>query len=174
MSAQDEAIGRATQACAEAANNLTQAGIRPETLATYIPPRKAFLRTKPAKFEPLGEVWRLGTLLLTSSGDLYAAGSATRSAERGRPGYQSNSREERREIAAAALKAGYPIGTPVNYDAIPLPLNQETLTHTAEDLPLALSEGEVRVRWRAGAPIQGAQTLQSYLAERVTLLVEKA
>lgn len=117
-------------------------------------------------------MWRLGTLLLDSNGELYAAGSATRSAERGRPSYQSNSREERREIAAAALKSGYPVGTPVNYGAIPLPLTEEALAHTAEDLPLALSEGEVRVRWRAGAPIQGAPTLQNYLSERAALLLD--
>lgn len=174
VSAWDEAIERATNACAKAVATLNEAGIDPEALATLVPPRRTFLRTKPASFEPGGEVWRLGTLLLDGDGALYAAGSATRSAERGRPSYQSNSREERREIAAAALKAGYRVGTPVNYGAIPIPLTEEFLRETAEDLPLALSEGEVRVRWRTGASVQGAQTLQSYLEERVALLVSGA
>ncbi|WP_244302996.1 hypothetical protein [Leucobacter coleopterorum] len=153
MSEWSKAFERATHACDKIVATLIEAGIPQEALATYVPPRRAFLRTKPAKFEPTGEVWRLGTLLLDRNGHIYAAGPSTRAAERGRPGYQSNSREERREIAAAALKAGYKAGTPVNYAAIPIPLTEETLQ--AKDLPLALSEGEVRVRWRAGAPIQG-------------------
>jgi hypothetical protein len=170
----DEAIERAQRDCVEAATTLHDASVTPQALATFLPARRAFLRTKPASFQPLGEVWRLGVLLLNADGELYAAGPATRSAERGRPGYQSSSREERREIAAAALKARYPVGTPVNYGALPLPLTEETFTHTAEDLPLALSEGEVRVRWRAGASLQGAPTLQGYLSDRVALLVNGA
>ena len=110
--------------------------------------------------------------LLGTDGTLYAAGRATRAAERGRPGYQSASREERREIAAAALRGGYPVGTPVNYDAVPIPI--ATVVHddsAATDGPVGMSGGALRVRWRPGASLDGAPTLQTFLAERVDLLV---
>lgn len=121
----------------------------------------------------VGEVWRLGSLLLDTEARLYTSGHATRSAERGRPGYQSVSKEERREIAAAALRGGYPIGTPVNYDAIliPLPLTPEDLS-PGEDGPVGIRDGELRVRWRPGASLDGAPTLAAYLSERVGLLTD--
>lgn len=167
----DDAHGRAVRWCAEAVLRLTSAGIAPEALAEYVPPRRGFLRTKPATMRPMGQVWRLGPLLLGTGGELYAAGHATRSAERGRPGYQSVSREERREVAAAALRGGYPAGAPVNYDAV-LILNESTpLALTDSKLPAGISDSEVRVRWRAGASLDGAPTLAAFLAERVELLV---
>ncbi|MFT4231181.1 MAG: hypothetical protein QM606_00175 [Leucobacter sp.] len=121
--AQRDAAERALRACAEAAERLREGGIAPEALAEYVPPRRVLLWTRAATMRPLGEAWRVGSLLLDASGGLYALGRATRAAERGRPGYQSLSREERREIAAAALRGGYPAGTPVNYDARPIPLD---------------------------------------------------
>jgi len=127
---------------------------------------------RPATMRPLGEVWRLGVLLLSPDGSLYAAGAATRSAERGRAGYQSRSREERREIAAAALRGGYPVGTPVNFGAIPLPLDEAGLLALGDEAPVGVHDQAVRVRWRAGAPLAGAPTLEQYLAERVGLLVD--
>ncbi|PRI11594.1 hypothetical protein [Leucobacter massiliensis] len=167
---------RAREACAAAAGRLRGAGIGTEALARYVAPRRVLLWTKPATMEPLGEVWRVGTLLLGAEGELYALGHATRAAERGRPGYQSLSREERREIAAAALRGGYPAGTPVNYDAVRIPLGE---AGTAEDrgpdpapeLPVGYAEGEFRVRWRRGAPLSGAPSLAAFLSERVDLLI---
>ncbi|MGO1737177.1 MAG: hypothetical protein ACTHZ9_12780 [Leucobacter sp.] len=166
-----EAHSRAVRACAEAVSRLMSAGIAPEALAEYVPTRRAFLRRKPATMRPLGHVWRMGPLLLGTGGELYAAGHATRAAERGRPGYQSVSREERREVAAAALRGGYPAGTPVNYGAV-LVLDEATAPpHDGSELPVGISDGEVRVRWRAGATLDGAPTLAAFLAERVELLV---
>lgn len=158
-------------ACRDAVARLLAAGVPTEALAEYIAPRRAFLRTKPATMRPVGEVWRLGSLLLDTEARLYTSGHATRSAERGRPGYQSVSKEERREIAAAALRGGYPIGTPVNYDAmlIPLPFTPEAFA-LGDDGPVGVRDGELRVRWRAGAALDGAPTLAAYLAERVGLL----
>ncbi|WP_205881161.1 hypothetical protein [Leucobacter insecticola] len=167
----EEAVERGARACAESVTALTRASVPREALAEYVPPRRAFLRTKPATMLPLGEVWRLGALLLDGSGSLYGAGSATRSAERGRPGYQSNSREERREIAAAALRGGYPIGTAVNYGAILLPL-AEAARAQDPDSPIGFTDGEIRVRWRPGASLDGAPTLATFLADRVELLTD--
>ena len=190
---------RARQACAASALELREAGIALEALAEYVPERGTFLWRRKATMRPLGEAWRLGTLLLGADGALYAHGHSTRSAERGRPSYQSESREVRREIAAAALHGGYPVGTPVNYDATQLLAaasgpgqadfggeptgavfdpdhaaagpDSSAATSPPRELPVGLAEGEVRVRWRAGAPLTGAQTLEAFLAERVELLI---
>lgn len=168
------ATARAVAACVETAAALTQAGVEAEYLALLEPPRRVLLWTRPARMRSLGRVWRVGTLLLGTDGTLYAAGRATRAAERGRPGYQSLSREERREIAAAALRGGFASGAPVNFDATAIPLDDAAALAalTAEDstLPLGLADGEVRVRWRAGAPLAGAQTLAAFLADRAALL----
>jgi len=184
------AIERARSACAEAVSRLQAAGVAPDALAEYVPPRRVLLVTKKPTMRPLGEAWRIGTILLGTDGALYALGSSTRAAERGRPGYQSISREERREIAAAALRGGYPVGTVVTYDARPLRLElgapviggQDPVpdpdpgtgspAEADEQLPIGYSDGEVRGRWRAGAPLPGAQPPAGFLRERVDLLVD--
>ncbi len=169
------AAERAEAAARDAASRLHDAAIAPEELAEYVPSRRGFLRMKPPTMRPLGSVWRLGALLLDANGALFALGHATRAAERGRPGYQSVSREERREIAAAALRGGYTAGTEVNYDAVPIPLDPaspEAILALASELPVGFDSGEVRVRWRAGAPLSGAPTLDAFLTERVDLLID--
>lgn len=165
------ALARAARACTDTADKLRAAGVATEHLASVIPPRRVLLWTRPARMEPLGTVWRIGPLLLDAEGHLYAAGQTTRAAERGRPSYQSESREERREIAAAALRGGFPAGTPVNFDAVPLPLT-EGLLEAADgaEWPIGLSGHEVRVRWRPGASLEGAQTLAAFLQDRAALL----
>lgn len=166
---EDRAIG----ACTEAAAALRQAGVQPEGLAEYLPEtRRLLVFPKPATMRPLGEVWRLGTLLLDTEGGLWAAGRATRAAERGRVGYQSVSREERRDIAAAALRGGYAAGSPVNFDARPLPFDETALRELGTDSPIGLADGEIRVRWRSGAALDGAPTLEEYLRDRVALLID--
>lgn len=162
------AFARAREACAGAAERLRSAD--PEALAEYVPPHRVLLIARPATMRPLGEVWRLGSLLLGTDAALYAAGRATRAAERGRPGYQSVSREERQDIAAAALRGGYAEGAPVNFDAVPLPLDGSLVA--SPELPIGLADGEVRVRWRDGAPLDGAPTLARFLDERVALLLD--
>lgn len=166
------AAEHAARACSEAAAALAAAGIEPEALAEYVAPRRVLFVTRPATMRQLGEVWRLGVLLLGTDARLYAVGRATRAAERGRPGYQSVSREERREIAAAALRGGYEAGASVNFDARPIPLDADGVASLASDLPVGAADGELRVRWRPGAPLAGAPTLTDYLAERVGLLID--
>lgn len=164
---------RAARACAATVSALRFAGIVPEALAEFVPEgRRLFVLPRAATMRPIGEVWRLGTLLLGTEGGLWAAGKATRAAERGRVGYQSVSREDRRDLAAAALQGGYPIGTPVNFDARPLPLDIVALRSLCADSPIGLAGDEVRVRWRAGASLDEAPTLESYLRERASLLID--
>lgn len=165
--------GRAARSCTEAVAALRQAGVQPEGLAEYLPEaRRLLVFPKPATMRPLGEVWRLGTLLLDTEGGLWAAGRATRAAERGRVGYQSVSREERRDIAAAALRGGYAAGSPVNFDARPLSFDEAALRELGTESPIGLADGEVRVRWRSGASLEGAPTLGQYLYDRVALLID--
>ena len=175
MTEHEESLGaedRAIRACTETIEALQRAGVAPEALAEFVPGGRRFLvLPKAATMRPLGQVWRLGSLLLDTSGTLWAAGRATRAAERGRPGYQSESREERRDVAAAALHGGYPEGTPVNFDARQLPLDEAAVRALATEEPIGWAADEIRVRWRAGAPIDGAPTLEGYLRERAELLI---
>lgn len=175
MTEHEESSGaedRATRACTETAQALQRAGVMPEALAEFVPEgRKFLILPKAATMKPLGRAWRLGSLLLDTSGALWTAGRATRAAERGRPGYQSESREERRDVAAAALRGGYFEGAPVNFDARQLPLDESAVRALSADEPIGWADGEVRVRWRAGAPIEGAPALESYLRERADLLI---
>lgn len=121
---------------------------------------------------PLAEGWRLGSLLLDTAGGLWAAGRATRAAERGRIGYQSLSREDRRDLAAAALRGGYPVGTTVHFDAHPLRLDEASVRSFDGATQIGWVDGQVRVRWHVGAPLTGAPTLEQYLSERVGLLID--
>ena len=120
-----------TETVREAATRLRDAGVAPEALARYVPQHRRLLPIpRKASMQPLGQVWRLGTLLIgadPAAPALYVAGRATRSAVRPYPGNQSISREERRDLAAAALHGGYPEGTAVNFDATPLPIDESTL-----------------------------------------------
>lgn len=163
---------RATRACNNTVDALLRAGVPAEALAEFFPEGRRFLvLPRPATMRAIGEAWRLGTLLLDTTGGLWAAGRATRATERGRPGYQSDSREERRDLAAAALRGGYPAGTSVNFDARPLSLDEASVRAQSEHSPIAWNEGEIRVRWRAGATLEGAPTLAHYLSERAELLI---
>ena len=195
MTGTAEIIDRARRACHDAAAQLSSAGVDREALAEYIPPKRVLLRMRPATMRNLGEVWRLGPLLISGSGTLLAAGKVTRSAERGRPSYHSLSREERRNIAAAALRGGYPEGTTVNYGAAPLLLDQIAIhgreaavapapapgagagagaaSAPASASAIGFVAGNFHVRWSPNAALQTSPTLADFLAERVTLLIKR-
>ena len=172
-------------AIASARTQLLQAGVPSEALAEFVGERRVLLVRRPATMVSLGEVWRLGTLLLRTEpvrtsgsvgpsvrpeSELYAAGHTTRAAVRLHRGNQSVSREERRDIAAAALHGGYPVGATVHYGATPISLDEASLRALGAEHPLGIADDELRVRWRVGAPLEGAPTLATYLAERVELL----
>lgn len=172
------------QALAGAAAELRAAAVPTEALAELVPARRRMLIRFAPTMRPLGEVWRVGSLLISADrNEWFTGGTATRAAERGRPGYQSVSREERREIAAAALRGGYAEGSSVSFDAVPLPLDGDGLRALGSDAPVGVLsvEGgpgaapteEVRVRWRAGADLSTAPTLEAFLEERVRLIAER-
>ena len=168
-----DACERARAPSRDTAAQLRDARVPTEALARFVEPGKRLLIfPRAATMTPEGAVWRLGTLLLGESGELWAAGKVTRAAERGRVGYQSVSREDRKDLAAAALKCGYPEGTVVNFDAHALTLTPESVASLGAEDPIGFDEGEVRVRWRAGAPLSGALTLAQYLSERAGLLID--
>lgn len=156
------------------AARLRSAQIHPEALAQYVPEHRKMLIKRAATMLPLGEVWRLGVLLLADDSTLFAAHHATRAAVRLHPSNQSVSREERRDIAAAALKGGYPEGTAVNFDATEIVISEHALRVLGSEAPVGVVDTatgpELRVRWRAGASLDGAPTLAAYLNERVDLL----
>lgn len=165
-------VDRLAAVCRNTAEALGAAAVPTEALAEFVPSgRRLLVLPRAATMRPLGEVWRLGVLLLDTSGELWAAGKATRAAERGRVGYQSVSREQRRDIAAAALRGGFAVGSSVNFDAKPLLRGGAPLGEASEDSPLGWADGAVRVRWRAGAALEGAATLEQYLHERAELLI---
>ncbi|MFD1201543.1 hypothetical protein ACFSWE_15150 [Leucobacter albus] len=170
-----ELVDSVVAAVREAGAALRGGGVPTEVLAAYVAPRRKLLIPRAATMRPLGEVWRVGTLLIgadpEASPALLIAGKTTRAAVRPHPGNQSVSREQRRDLAAAALHGGYTEGTTVNFDAQLVALDEPALLALPAELPLGVVAGELRVRWRAGAPLEGAQTLASYLAERVELLV---
>jgi len=164
--------GLAAEHCLETVRRLSDAEVPTEGLAEFVPAaRRLWVIPRPATMRAIDEVWRLGRLLLGHSGALYATGRTTRAAERGRPGYQSLSREERKEIAAAALQGSYPLGATVNFDAAPLSLDDEFLRALDATAPLGLDGNTLRVRWRAGAALAAAPTLEQYLRERSELLI---
>lgn len=170
MDVPEVAVANAAAACSRAVHRLRDAGVAPEALAHLEPAgRRLLVFPRAPRMRRVGEVWRLGVLLLDTDARLYVAGRLTRAAERGRLGYQSLSLEERRDVAAAALRGGFPAGAAVNFDARMLSLDAPD---SVSGSPLGYDQGAIRVRWHPSAPLQGAPTLEQYLAERVDLLID--
>lgn len=155
---------------AQSVERLRSSGARDEALAEYVPERRTLLITRKPVLKPLGRVWRLGVFLLDGEGRLYETGSTTRALEPGRPAYQSQSAEQRREYRAAASRGRFPHGETVNFDARPVALDADELRSPAGRLFL---DGErPRVRWNATAGDAEAVDLAGYLADRVELLAD--
>lgn len=155
-----------------AANRLQAAGAHDEALAQFVPPRRVMvLFTKDASFVPIGRVWRLGVFLLDADGVLFETGSTTRAVPPGYPGYQSVSTEHRRDYRAAAFRGPFARGETVNFDAAEIDLSPESLRSSTG--PLFLRGDTAVVRWMATARADTAVELGAYLAERVTLLIDR-
>jgi hypothetical protein len=153
-----------------AVERLTAAGARTEALAEYIPEHRVLLIPRPAVLRSLGRVWRLGVFLLGADGTLYETGLTTRALEPGRPGYQSQSAEERRAYRAAASRGRFPHGETVNFAAEPVVLEVDALRTSPGRLFVA--GDQVLVRWNARAGDADAVDLASYLDDRVDLLAD--
>ncbi|WP_411720290.1 hypothetical protein [Mycetocola sp.] len=153
-----------------AVERLSAAGARTEALAEYVPEHRVLLVPRPAVLRSRGRVWRLGVFLLGEDGTLYETGQATRALEPGRPGYQSQSAEQRRAYRAAASRGRFPHGDTVNFDAAPVALDVDELRTSPSRL--FLDGDRPRVRWNATAGDAEAVDLASYLDDRVELLAE--
>jgi hypothetical protein len=153
----------------DAVDRLAAAEARDEALATYVPPRKVLLFTKKAAMVPVGRVWRLGVFLLGRDGTLYATGSVTRAVAPGHPGYQSISAESRREHRAAAFRGPFQAGEPVNFDGVVIELDAVSLR--ASRGPLFLRGDTPLVRWSPSASDDSVAVFDTYLEDRVSLLL---
>ncbi|MET4637881.1 hypothetical protein [Mycetocola sp. 2940] len=153
-----------------AVQRLGAAGARTEALAEYVPERRVLLVPRPPVLRSLGRVWRLGVFLLGADATLYETGLTTRALEPGRPGYQSQSAEQRRAYRAAASRGRFPHGETVNFDAVPVVLDADALRGSTGRL--FVSGDRPLVRWNATASDADAVDLAAYLDDRVQLLVE--
>ena len=138
-----------------------------EVLAQLHPARRRFLIRKNPTFEALGEVWRLGPLLIATTGEVFAHGRTIRAAKRERLGIQSESQEARRDLAGFAFDSGFAEGSEVNFDAVFIPLTRAQLVW-----PLTAVGSEVRVLWRRGADASSSPEFGSFLRDRVMLMKE--
>lgn len=125
---------------------LTAAQISDEALGVWRPPKKVFGVPRPPVLDPVGRAWRLGALLIDSSGQLYATGKLTRAiVPKDFNADKSLAGEAHREIQRAASRGSFRPGESVNY----------------EWTRLTLDEAQALV-----APL----SLDRYLAERLELL----
>ncbi len=163
----DDAASNVRTAIAAAVARLTAAGARTETLAELRIPRRIGPIARAPRFTAIGEVWRLGVLLLTADGRLYATGAVTRARDPRHPNFTSVSGEERREVREAARRSGYAPGQALDYDAVPLPMD-ETLGSVG---PLMQRDGALFVSWNGSRAADSLTPFADYLDERVELLV---
>ncbi|MFT2817843.1 hypothetical protein [Leifsonia sp. A12D58] len=154
-----------------AVDRLRAVDAQTEALATYVPSRQVMLviRKEPALL-PVGRVWRLGVFLLDQDGILSATGATTRAVPPGHRGFQSNSAEERRGYRAAAFRGPFAPGETINFDAAAIDLDPEAL-RTATG-PLFVNGGRALVRWNPAATESTSVDFGTYLAERVSLLID--
>ncbi|CAN5529415.1 hypothetical protein BH10ACT4_BH10ACT4_01310 [soil metagenome] len=144
-------------------------GIGDEAIATLRPARRIALIPRPAVMDAVGRAWRLGVLLLDRDGRLFAVGGITRAIELTHETVYMNAEAlHRRELRVAATRGGFALGDTVNFDVTEIALDAESLR--AETGPLSLRGDTVMVRWVAGEGDQGLASLESYLAERTSIL----
>jgi hypothetical protein len=150
-----------------AADRLSAAGARDEVLASLV-----HRRIRGDAFIAVERVWRLGVLLLGRSGALYATGTTFRIDELTFDNHQSNLAAARREYRAAALRAGFPPGETINFEAKPIVLDAALLdaAPAASGGPVILGPDGVQVRWSRTS--DALAPFESYLAERAELLAD--
>ena len=125
---------------------LTAAQIGDEALGVWRPTKKVFGVPRPPAIDPVGRAWRLGALLIDSSGQLYATGKLTRAiVPKDFNADKSLAGEAHREIQRAASRGAFRPGESVNYE----------WTRLSPDEAQALVD-----------PVP----LQKYLADRLALL----
>ncbi|UOE43052.1 hypothetical protein [Agromyces larvae] len=157
---------------ARAAARLQAAGARDEALASFVPARRVLGFPRAERMSRAGRVWRLGVLLVTDDGRVLGTGRVVRAEPEVRRSVTANSVAEQRAYRVAAIRGGFRTGETVNFDAVPIDLDE--LARSGASGPLVLGDRdrdrEVLVRWSATDPTALAP-FERYLAERVDLLV---
>jgi hypothetical protein len=140
-----------------------------EALGLLRPAHRILGLRRPAVIVPAGRAWRLGVLLLDRSGALYATGMVTRaiSPKRGVADH-SLIADARREDQRAAVRGSFADGQVVNFGYSAIPLDEDSLRAGAG--PLSKNGTTVTVRWDTSGAGRGSAPLESYLAERISLL----
>ena len=111
------------------------------------------------------EVWHLGVLLLGSE-HLYATGEIVRSREPARRGYTAESQRARAGLAEAAFRGGILPGVAVHLGWQRLDVSLIGEVASVDIGPLAVIDGQLRVRWSTAG---GFMDAESYVRERVEL-----
>lgn len=144
---------------------LKEAGVPFEELAEYEPARRRCFGSSRARFRPLGQVWRLGVLLLSPAGTLYSVGTSTRAVPPRHPNNQSLSAEARRHFRDVAFRGPFTEGATVNFDARVVRWTPDGL----QDPKSAVFEagGQILVRWRTGADASNSICFADYVEEKV-------
>jgi hypothetical protein len=151
-------------------DRLETMGVGDEAIATLRPARRIGFIPRPAALDSVGRAWRLGVLLLDRAGRLYAIGGITRAVELTHETVYMNAEAlHRRALRVAATRGGFALGDVVNFDVTEIALDAPSLR--AETGPLSLRGDIVLVRWVAGEGDQGLASLDSYLTERVNILI---
>ena len=140
-----------------------------EQLGDFVPAHKVLGFPRRARMLRVGEVWRLGIFLIDRDGTLLRASDNTRVVESPHIAHVSAYRTERHELMDSAFRAGFPAGSIVNFNATTLMLDAEGLAVPAH--PLFRRGPHAFVRWRAGASDADALLFETYMAERLELLL---
>ncbi len=138
-------------------------GLPTELLGEYRAAKRVLGIPRAPRIVAIGEAWHLGALLVTADGVL-ATGDVARSLEPSRKGYTAISARERDELRFAAYRGGVPEGRAVHYDWTPIDF--AALAAGGTSGPLAIQDGELRIRWSAAG---GYAPLDGYLRERIEL-----
>lgn len=162
----DPGVLAARRMLAAAAEQLAAARVRDESLGVYEQPRARFGVKREPIIRATGRVWRLGALLLSRSGSVWATGTITRVTDPGRSQFVARSMELRRAYRAAAVRGHIAFGDTVNHGAAPIPLDASLIDGSG---PLFVRGGEPFVRWSPTSDV--AVPLADYLRDRVELLL---
>lgn len=162
--------GGLSEVLARTVDALEAGGVRDEALAILRPPARRFLVfASPAVMVPAGRAWRLGVLLLDRHGRVFGTGKVTRAIEPKRGVTdRSPAADRRRADELAAFRGPFAEGEVVNYGFWDIDLDTTSLQGGSG--PLFIDAGTVLVRRDPNQPGGGVSRLDSYLAERVSLL----
>lgn len=155
----------------DAVQRLRDAGVAPEPLAEFVPARRVLgVIPRAERVRVTGEGWRLGSLVVSTTGALVVEAATTRAKRPERVGYASDSARARDALRHAAFRGGIPQGRVVHVGGRIVDLDRPD-TGTDANGPLGVRGPLVVVRWALGATLDTAAPLAAYLGERVDLCI---